>query len=171
MKYPATILTLIAIMSLLAFVGCRSDEAKSGEHGNGSGSGEHGDGSESGEHGGVSGEHGNGSGSGEHGDGSESGESGEESGAQFALDEPFNDVRGGARLILSYDSTANAFIGTVENTTNAALPQVRVEVHLSNGIELGPTAPVDLAPGQVVSVTLPAPSQPFVSWSAHPEVG
>ena len=146
MKHLAPILTLIAIVSLLAFAGCRSDDAQSREHGNGSGSGEHDDGSESGEH-------------------------GEESGAQFALDESFTNVRAGARLVLSYESTANAFIGTVENTTNATLPQVRVEVHLSNGIELGPTAPVDLAPGQIVSVTLLATSQPFVSWSAHSEVG
>ena len=153
MKHLAPILTLIAIVSLVAFAGCRSDDAQSREHGNGSGSGEHG---------GVSGE---------HDDGSESGEHGEESGAQFALDESFNNVRAGARLVLSYESTANAFIGTVENTTNATLPQVRVEVHLSNGIELGPTAPVDLAPGQIVSVTLLATSQPFVSWSAHSEVG
>ena len=42
---------------------------------------------------------------------------------------------------------------------------------LSNGIELGPTTPVNLAPGQVMAITLPASSQPFTSWSAHPEVG
>ena len=112
-----------------------------------------------------------GEGSGEHGNGSESGEEGEESGTQFALGETFDQIRAGARLILSYDSTANAFTGTVENTTGGTLSRVRVEVHLSNGIELGPTTPVDLAPGQVAEVTLPAGSQPFASWSAHPEVG
>ena len=112
-----------------------------------------------------------GSESGEHSRGSESGEGGEESGTQFALGDTFDEVRAGARLVLSYDSTANAFKGTVANTTGTTLSRVRVEVHLSNGIELGPTTPVDLAPGQVVEVTLPAGSQPFASWSAHPEVG
>ena len=102
---------------------------------------------------------------------SESGEGGEESGTQFALGDTFDEVRAGARLVLSYDSTANAFKGTVENTTENTLRRVRVEVHLSNGIELGPTTPVDLAPGQVVEITLPAGSHPFASWSAHPEVG
>ena len=58
-----------------------------------------------------------GSESGEHSRGSESGESGEESGTQFALGDTFDEVRSGARLVLSYDSTANAFKGTVENTT------------------------------------------------------
>ena len=74
-------------------------------------------------------------------------------------------------LILSYDAAANAFTGTVENTTETTLERVRVEVHLSNGTELGPTAPTDLAPGQKVAVTLAATSEPFDSWSAHPEVG
>ena len=109
--------------------------------------------------------------SGEHGGGSESGEGGEESGAQLALSQTFDEVRAGARLILSYDSTANAFTGTVENTTGTTLSRVRVEVHLSNGIELGPTTPVDLAPGHKIDITLPATSQAFTSWSAHPEVG
>ena len=109
--------------------------------------------------------------SGEHQGGSESGASGEESATQFTLTDTFDDVRAGARLILSYDAATNAFTGTVENTTAAPLKQVRVEVHLSNGTELGPTTPVDLAPGQVIPVNLPATSQPFATWGAHPEVG
>ena len=105
-----------------------------------------------------------------HSGGSES-EGDEESGTQFTPSDVFDEVRAGARLILSYDAAANAFIGTVENTTGGTLSQVRVEVHLSNGVELGPTTPVDLPPGQVVDITLLATSQPFISWSAHPEVG
>ena len=137
---------LIGIASALALTGCLGGGSESGEHGGGSESGE-------------------------HNEGSESGEGGEESGTQFMLNETFDEVRAGARLVLSYESNANAFIGTVENTTGATLSQVRVEVHLSNGTELGPTTPVDLAPGQVIDITLPATSQPFASWSAHPEVG
>ena len=142
------------------------DDSESGE--GGEGSDEH-SGSESGEGGERSGEH-SGSESGEHG-GTESSESGEESGTQFGLNETFDEIRAGARLVLSYDPDANAFIGTVENTTGAALSRVRVEVHLSNGTELGPTTPIDLEPGQVVDVNLPATNRPFTSWSAHPEVG
>ena len=95
----------------------------------------------------------------------------EESGQQFGLGDSYDKVRAGARLRLSYDAAAKAFSGTVENTTAATLPQVRVEVHLSNGVELGPTAPVDLMPGEAVAVRLPAGNQPFESWGAHPEVG
>ena len=88
--------------------------------------------------------------------GGEQGSGGEGSGATLGLGETFDMVRGGARLILGYDAPSNSFKGTVENTTNSVLSRVRIEVHLSNGTELGPTAPVDLAPGEVVAVNLPS---------------
>ena len=112
-------------------------------------------------------------GSGEHGGGEEGpeGSGGEEARNLLTKEQPFDQVRAGARLILRYDAAANAFVGTVENTTNATLVNVRVEVHLSNGIELGPTTPVDLAAGQMTSVTLPASAQPFDTWNPHAEVG
>ena len=109
---------------------------------------------------------------GEHGGRPESDESGEEDSANMlALDETFDKVRGGARLILNYDAPSNAFKGTVENTTNGVLDRVRVEVHLSNGTELGPTTPTDMAPGQVIEVTLPATQESFNGWVPHAEVG
>ena len=90
---------------------------------------------------------------------------------QLAPDETFDEVRGGARLILKYDATSNAFIGTVENTTSNILDRVRVEIHLSNGTELGPTIPVDMAPGQMLAVDLPSTQAAFTGWVAHAEVG
>ena len=103
---------------------------------------------------------------GERGEGTEAevhghGGDGEEDGTQFARDETYDGARAGARLILSYDAAADAFIviGTVENTNGSTLRAARVEVHLSNGIELGPTSPIDLAPGRV----------PDVSWDVNGE--
>ena len=121
-------------------------------------------------------------GSGEHGPGGEGSEdrgeqsggaagSKEASGASLAPDETFEAVRGGARLILNYDAAGNAFTGTVENTTGSVLSNVRIEVHLSNGTELGPTTPVDLAPGQAMDVNLPSTQASFTGWIAHAEVG
>ncbi len=101
----------------------------------------------------------------------EGGGEGEESGQQFAKDETYDHVRNGVRLKLTYDATTNVFVGTVENTTNQTVSRVRVEVHLSNGIELGPTTPSDLTPGQKVNVELSAAGQDFNKWSAHPETG
>ena len=92
---------------------------------------------------------------------------GEEAGMALAPNEIYDEVHGGARLILVYDAAINSFIGTVENTTDAILQQVRVEVHLSNGLELGPTIPIDLAPGEQADVMLSV----FDSWTAHAEVG
>lgn len=80
-------------------------------------------------------------------------------------------LRDGAQMTLSYDLLANAFTGTVENTTAAALRSVAVEVHLSNGTTLGPTVPIDLAPRQVVDISIAAGVRPFTLWSASLEVG
>ena len=114
---------------------------------------------------------GEGSGGESDGEGSESG-SEEGSGAnQLAPDETFDMVRGGARLVLSYDVASNSFRGTVENTTNNVLNRVRIEVHLSNGTELGPTTAVDLAPGQTLPITLASTQASFTGWVAHAEVG
>ena len=95
----------------------------------------------------------------------------EESNTELALNETYDRVRNGARLILAYDAQSNAFKGTVENTTNETLKKVRVEVHLSNGKELGPTPPTDLAPGKKMDVQLIETSTDFNGWTAHPEVG
>ena len=138
---------MLIILALISGIGCASsDHDEDGEHGANSETGHlpsH-----------------------EEGDGE-----GEESGQEFAKDEAYDQVRNGARLKLAYDAATNAFIGTVENTTNQTLSKVRVEVHLSNGIELGPTTPSDLAPGQQINVELSAAGQDFNKWSAHPEVG
>ena len=96
---------------------------------------------------------------------------GEESNTELALNEQYDKVRSGARLILTYDAQTNSFKGTVENTTDETLKQVRVEVHLSNGKELGPTPSGDLAPGEIIDIELVATSTGFTAWTAHPEVG
>ncbi len=105
------------------------------------------------------------------GEGAEGSGGEEASAAQLTPDQTFDMVRSGARLILRYDAASNAFTGTVENTTNNVLTRVRIEVHLSNGTELGPTTPIDLAPGQMVPVNLPSTTAPFTGWVAHAEVG
>ncbi len=107
-----------------------------------------------------------------HGAGGEGGGGGEEgSGAMLAPDETFDMVRSGARLIVSYDAGSNSFTGTVENTTSNVLSRVRIEVHLSNGTELGPTTPIDMDSGQKLTVNLPSTTVSFTGWVAHAEVG
>ena len=132
--------------------GSESSEAREGrgEHG-----GEHGEGDEHGE-GGES-----------HGEG---GEEGEESGVYIGRGESRDVVRRGARLVWSFDRTANAFVGTVQNTTSETLCAVRVEVHLSTGTELGPTERTDVRAGQSTDVRLPTAGEAFDTWTAHPEL-
>ncbi|MHC4141258.1 MAG: FxLYD domain-containing protein [Planctomycetota bacterium] len=140
--------------------GCSSDAGTAEKQDSGSltaGRGEHDRDGRGGEHGGE--------------DYGAHGEAGEESGTELAPNESYDNVRNGVRLILAYNTQSNSFVGTVENTTNRTLRRVRVEVHLSNGTELGPTTPTDLAPGSKRGVRLPATSEAFDGWTAHPEVG
>ena len=190
MKLLMVALIVISILSLMGLVACggsatpsdepvrssesnqQSQSSESGEHSEQSGAeGEHSSGSVSGAEGEQSGAHSESGAEGEHSSDSVSGAEGEESSTQYGLDDTYDNVRAGARLIISYDADANAFTGVVENTTSRTLTRVRVEVHLSNGIELGPTTPVDLAPGERVNVTLEASISSFETWGAHPEVG
>lgn len=96
---------------------------------------------------------------------------GEESGKQLLLDQVYDAERKGTHMVLSYDAESVAFTGTVENISKEVLDRVRVEVHLSNGTELGPTTQVDLAPGEKREVRLSAAGEEFKSWSTHAEVG
>ncbi len=96
---------------------------------------------------------------------------GEEPGVRLGIDETYDVVRKGVRLILAYDSDSSGFAGTVQNVTDETVPAVRVEVHLSNGTELGPTPRNDLKPGTKIAVKLPAKGQTFDWWKAHAEAG
>ena len=95
----------------------------------------------------------------------------EESGAQFTKANTYDAIRKGARLTLRFDASANAFVGSVTNTIDQPLRRVRVEVHLSNGTELGPTTPKDLPAGNTMPIELDALGETFNTWSAHAEVG
>ncbi len=96
---------------------------------------------------------------------------GEESGVMLGPGETYDEVRKGIRLTLSYSSENSSFTGTVENTTQDALPPVSVGVELSNGTELGPTIPFDLAAGESQSIELDTAGETFDSWRAHSEMG
>lgn len=94
-----------------------------------------------------------------------------ESDMQLGLDETYDDEQRGTRLVLSYNKETSSFTGSVKNTTEEVLPNVRVEVHLSNGTELGPTTPVNIDPGESQSIELSATGEEFDQWSAHAEIG
>lgn len=96
---------------------------------------------------------------------------GEERGAKMKVNDKFDEYRKGVRLILSYDKASSSFKGTVENVTKKMIKKVRVEIHLSNGLELGPTVPVNLKAGKKAEVKLPAEGESFIWWKAHAEAG
>lgn len=166
MRFSKAALTAFVIVFAAALTGC-SDASRSIEHGSAEAASE------------KTEEHGN-EGAGEHaresegdrGSEAENGKKGgEEAGTEYALDATYDTVRKGVRLVMAYDAENNAFVGTVENVTDQSLEAVRVEVHLSNGMELGPTMQTDLEPGQERSVMLEAGDTDFSGWTPHAEVG
>ena len=96
---------------------------------------------------------------------------GEEDGTAIAKGEKFVQTKNGVKLILTYNEEKSAFMGSVENITEKTLQRVRVEIHLSNGKELGPTTPIALAAGEIRKVQLNAAGEKFISWNTHAEVG
>jgi hypothetical protein len=134
----------------------------SGEHSEGEevreSEGEHGGEGEEGEHGGEEAGHG------------EGGEEGEEPGIYIAQGDTWDMTRRGARLVLSYNAQRDAFVGRVENTTDARMCAIRVEVHVGGGPELGPTARTDVPAGGAIDIVLSAEGNEIETWTAHPEL-
>ena len=91
-----------------------------------------------------------------------------ESGTRYALTDTATEVWRGVELIAAYHSSRGTFTGTVTNTT---IRQIVVEIHLSNGGELGPTPRVDLASGKSDAFELDAGGHNFDWWTVHIEVG
>lgn len=94
---------------------------------------------------------------------------GDQSGTYIVREATWNGVRRGVRLEMRMDDESGSFTGTVTNTTDARICAVRVEVHLADGPELGPTDQVDLAAGTTAPMTLDAEGQGFERWTAHSE--
>ena len=104
----------------------------------------------------------------------ELGEGGEEgeSGTRWALNQTATETRSGVTLAMSYDAARRRFDGTVTNTTGSTVTDVRVEIHLSNGTELGPTPRISLGAQEVRQVTLDDTSGQSFNWfSIHVEIG
>ena len=102
--------------------------------------------------------------------GRERGGDGEEGGVYLAKMTKQNKLFAiGARLVLQFNPSTQVFVGSVTNTTAKTLSQVRVEIHLDNGTELGPTKRIDVGPGQTIPVELGTFGNEFNSWVSHPE--
>ncbi len=150
--------------------GCSSAPSET-ESGSGEGSGEHGGSGEG------SGEGGSGEGPGEHGGSGEgSGEGGSGEGSEgsppIPITEPYSGTFQNQKFEFAYDATTRAFRGTVENPTGLTICQSRTEIHASAGnqvIELGPTIPVDLAPGDIIKIVMSAPGHALDTYVLHPE--
>ena len=105
-----------------------------------------------------------------HGPEGTGGEAGE-SGTRYAPGDEARELRGGVELVMRFEQPAESFTGTVRNTTSQTVRDVRVEIHLSNGVELGPTPRVGLDGDETRPVELDARGQTFDWWTVHVELG
>ena len=72
----------------------------------------------------------------------------------------------------AFNTATGAIRGTVENLSEDLVCESRTEVHLRVGdevIELGPTMPVDLAPGEVIKLVMWAKGYAPDTGTLHPE--
>lgn len=100
----------------------------------------------------------------------------QEIGMVWGINDLAEEIVNGIRLILIYDAPSGSFKGFIENTTIDIVRQVRVKVQIfdeaGNSKVFGPTAPVDMASGDVRNVTLPAPQAGnFDTFKMYPEFG
>ena len=143
--------------------GASSEGSEGGE-----GSAEHGaagEGSEGGEHGGGEGSEGG-------GEGSEGGESGEEANPSIPIGDSYAGVNAGQTFDFGYEADTGLFRGTVENTSASLVCASRTEIHLgtpSGVVELGPTIPEDLEPGDVLYVVMYQDGPEPQTCILHPE--
>ena len=146
----------------------------------GSGGGEGSEGGEGGEGGSEGAGHEGGGGEG----GSEGGggESGDESSPPTPITHTSTGMANGQDYVFSFNETRDVFEGTV-TPTSAKVCGSKTEIHvctdfdmmsmMCNGsvIELGPTIPVDLQPGDIVNVVMYIDAPTFETYSLHPEAG
>ncbi len=90
--------------------------------------------------------------------------------SQLALHESYEQTLDGVRITLTYTGDDNTFNGLIENTTHDTPKEVRLEIYLSNDVQLGPTASVLLPPGESKGVRISAKNFSFSGWSLYPEV-
>jgi len=90
---------------------------------------------------------------------------------QYGLDETCDETRDGVRLVMYYDAPSETFLGTLGNTTEDIVQQIRVRLRLSNGADvLTPHFPLD--PGEEDDVFFDvSQARSFTTWDAYPVVG
>lgn len=90
----------------------------------------------------------------------------DELGNQLKIDNTYEQEIDGLYVIISYHAPTSSFIGIIENTTNKIISTIKIEIYLSNAVELGPTRAENLQPGETKNISLLAYNQEFKEWSA-----
>lgn len=85
--------------------------------------------------------------------------------------ESVDQMHEGVRLRLSYHPKSDSIQGTLTNTTDQEINDVRVEIHLKNGEKLAPVTQERLFKGQEAGIGFNAKGKDIEGWTAHVEIG
>lgn len=97
---------------------------------------------------------------------------GDESSPPIPLSDGFSGVFQNQNFAFAYDPSTRAFRGTVVNPTSNFVCLSRTEIHLGVAgqvVELGPTIPENLGPGEVLNVVVTAHGVTPLTYTLHPE--
>lgn len=91
--------------------------------------------------------------------------------SQLGINDTYDGVTKGVRVILSYAHNTSMFVGSVENITSELIEATSLQVLLSNGSSLGPTVLYELEPGNKRKIEFNDEGQMFNWWIAHTTLG
>lgn len=85
-------------------------------------------------------------------------------GEALNINDTYNEVTKGIRLVLAYHYKNSTFVGSIQNITDEIINSIYVKVVLSNGVEFGTKELFVLEPGEKTDIAIAAIGQPFNWW-------
>lgn len=90
---------------------------------------------------------------------------------ELGINDKYNGISKGVKIVLSYDFRKSAFIGSVENMTTKTIENISIRVILSSGLSLESTVIKNFLPGDRKNIILNDNGQMFNWWIAHATKG
>ncbi len=90
--------------------------------------------------------------------------------AQLLPTDVYDDTISGVHVMVKYMLDDKYFYGSLENVGDELVKGIKVGMHLSNGMDLGPTHGLDLVPGKAGSVVIDADIKEWEKWAVYVEL-
>lgn len=91
--------------------------------------------------------------------------------AQLLKTDVYDDTISGVHVMVKYMLDDKYFYGSLENVGDEHVVGLKLGMHLSNGMDLGPSHGADLEPGKAGSVVIDADIKEWEKWAVYVEIG